>query len=67
MPSVMPNKPCLDYFMRESAKNVLKKPQKNATYNVFKHMTIVFNSNHFNTIIYTNKCCVPNVMSIKQV
>ena len=31
----------------------LKKPQKRNLTNNSKHMTIVFNCNHFNTIIYT--------------
>ena len=31
----------------------LKKPQKRNLAHNFKHMRIVFDSNHFNTIIYT--------------
>ena len=53
MPSFVANKPCLNYFMLESAKNVLKKFQKHNLARNFKHMTIVFDSNHFNTIQYS--------------
>ena len=38
--------------MRESAKNALQTLKRNIARN-FKRTTIVFNSNHFNTIRYT--------------
>ena len=41
-----------NHFMRESAKNA-KKPQKCNLARNIKHMTIVFDSNRFKTIIYT--------------
>ena len=63
-PSFMPNKPSLKYVMRKSAKNA-KKPLKWNYARNFKHITIVFNSNHFNRIIYTTSCCVPNFMPNK--
>ena len=49
---VLPNKPNLNHFMQESAKKPKKFLKSNLARN-FKHMTIVFDSNHFNTIIYT--------------
>ena len=52
VPCLGTNKPSLNHFMRES-KKILKKPIKSNLARNFKHMTIVFDSNHFNTIIYT--------------
>ena len=42
--------------MRESTKK-LKKPQKRNLARNIKHMTIVFDSNHFNTLIYQIVLC----------
>ena len=44
----------------------LKKPQKHKLARNFKHMTIIFVSNHLNTITYTNYCCVPSFVANKQ-
>ena len=53
VPTFMAKTPILNNFMRENDKKMLKKPQKcNFTRN-FKHMNIVFDSYHFNTINYT--------------
>ena len=60
----MPNKPNLKYFKRESAKNAEKTFKRNLERN-FKHMTIVFDSNNFNTILYTKYCCVQSFMQNK--
>ena len=48
----------LNHFMRESAKKI-KKPQKCNLVRNMKHMAIVFDSNHFNKILYTKQGCVP--------
>ena len=65
VPSFVANKPCLNHFMLESAKNVLKKFQKHNLARNFKHMTIVFDSNHFNTIQYSKQCSVPSFVANK--
>ena len=44
--------------MRKSTKKVKKKLEKSYLARNVKHMTIVFESNYFNTIIYTKQCCV---------
>ena len=44
------------------ARKCLKRKTKSQKYNLARngqHMTIVFNSNLFHTIIYTKQCCVP--------
>ena len=51
MPSFVANKPCLNHFIRESAKNA-KKPQKRNLASNFKHTIIFLVQNHFNTITY---------------
>ena len=48
----MQNKPCLNY-LSEKVQKMLKKPQKHNLERNLKHMTIVFNSIHFNTTINT--------------
>ena len=48
----------MNNFMRESAKKAKKKLEKCNLARNYKHMTIVFDSNHFNTIIYTKQCRV---------
>ena len=63
-PSFLIYKPSLNHFMRENAKNA-KKPLKSNLARNFKYMTIVFNSNHFSTPIYTKYCCVPSFMPNK--
>ena len=55
--SFVPHKGGLNHFMREIAKNAYKITKRNLARN-FKHMTIVFDSNDFKTIIYTKWCCV---------
>ena len=50
--SFAPQKPNLNHFMREIAKNAYKTKKRNLARN-FKHMTIVFDSNYFKKIIYT--------------
>ena len=62
--SFVRNKPCSSYCMRESAKT-LKNPLNHKLARNFKHMTIIFNSNHFNTTIYTKECCVPSFVQNK--
>ena len=52
VPSYVADKPSLNHFMQESAKKH-KKPQKRNLSRTIKNMNIVFNSNHFNKIIYT--------------
>ena len=47
----MPNKPSFNYFVGESAKNVEKTFKRYLGRN-FKYMTIDFDSNYFNKIIY---------------
>ena len=54
--SVLRNKQGLNHFMPDSANNA--KTRKLAC-NI-KHMTIVFDSNHSNTVIFTKKYCVPS-------
>ena len=53
-------------ILREKVPRILKNPLKRHIARIFKHMTIVFNSNLFNTIIYTKECCVPSFVPIKQ-
>ena len=55
VPSFVPNKPSLNHFMLEIAKNA-KNLQKGNFARSFKHMTIFFESNHFNTIIQIVLC-----------
>ena len=61
------SKPSLNHFMRESAKNA-KQPQKRNFACNFMHMSIVFDSNHLNTIKYNKLYCVlsfvPNKTSL---
>ena len=64
VPCYVPNKPSLYHFMRESAKNA-KKPQKRNFACNFKHMSIVFDPNHFYTIPYNKLYCVPNSLPNK--
>ena len=64
VPSLVPNKPSLDHFMRESGK-MPKKPLKPNFARSFKHMTTVFYSNNFNTKKYTKWCCVPSFVTNK--
>ena len=64
VPCFVANKPSLNHFMRESVKNAQKTSKRNLTLN-FKHMTISFNSKHFNTIIYTKQCYVPSFVPHK--
>ena len=52
MQCFMQNKPCLNY-LSEKVQKMLKKPQKDNLERNLKHMTIVFNSIHFNTTINT--------------
>ena len=42
------------------------KTHKIATKHVISTICLIFNSNHFNTIIYTNECCVPCCVQNKQ-
>ena len=42
-----------------------KKPQKRNIAHNIKHMTNVFDSNLFHTIIYTKYCCVPSFVPNK--
>ena len=65
MPFYVANKPSLNHSMRESAKKH-KKAQKRILARNIKHMTIVFYSNHFNTILYTKKWCVPFFVAYKR-
>ena len=51
--------------MRENAKNALKPLMLKLARNL-KHMTIDFDSNHFNTTIYTKQNYVPSFMPNKQ-
>ena len=51
-------------FTRKSLKR-LKKPRKRNLVRNFKHMTIVFDSNHFNRITYAYQCCVPSFVANK--
>ena len=44
--------------MRENTKKPKQKLEKSNLARNFKHMTIFFESNHFNTITYTKQCCV---------
>ena len=67
VPRFMANKPCLNHFMLESAKTVLKKFSKHNLARNFKHMTIVFYSNHLNPIQYSKQCSVPSFVANKQV
>ena len=53
----MPNKPSFNYFNGASPKKTLKKPYKCNFARNFKEMIIVFNSNHFKTIIYNLVLC----------
>ena len=64
IPSFAPNKPSLSHFKRQSGKNA-KKPLKPNFAHTFKHMTIVFDSNNFNTIKYTKRCCLPSFVANK--
>ena len=64
VPSFVINKPSVNNFKRESSKT-LKKPQKRNLACKFKHMIIVLDSKHFNTIIYTKGYCVPYFVSKK--
>ena len=50
MQSCMSNKP--NHLIREGSKNALLTLNKQLAINL-KHMTIVFDYNHFKTIIYT--------------
>ena len=59
VPSFMLNKPSLHHFVRENAKNAKQPKKRNFACN-FKHMTTVFDSKHFNTIIYNILYCVPS-------
>ena len=61
----MPNKPSVNYFIRESTKNAKKNPLKRHIARNFKHINIVFNSNLFNAIIYSKECCLPSLVPIK--
>ena len=45
--------------MRENVKNA-KQPEKRNFVGNFKHMSIVYGSNHFNTIKYNKLYCVPS-------
>ena len=49
----------------EKVPKTVKKPQKCNLAHNFKRKTMVFNSNHFNTIIYTKLFGVPNFMANK--
>ena len=53
VPSFMQNKPNKNYFMLQKEQEMHKKPLKRHIASIFKHMIIVFNSKHFNTIINT--------------
>ena len=61
----MPNKLSLNNILRENAKNALKPLKLKLTRNL-KHMTIDFDSNNFNTTIYTKYCCLLSFMPNKQ-
>ena len=63
-PSFVPNKTSLHHFMRENAKNA-KQPQKRNLVCNLKHMSIVFNSSHFNTITNNKLYCVPSFVPNK--
>ena len=58
----MANKPSFNHLLQESSKT-LKKPQKSNLERNFKHMTIVYDSNYFKTIIYTKSCRVPSFVT----
>ena len=65
MTSFVQNKPSLSYFMRESTKKALKPLNRNLSCNV-KHMTMNYNSNQLNTIIYTKECSVLSFLQKEQ-
>ena len=50
--------------MRENVKNA-KQPQKRNFAGTFKHMSIGFGSNHFNTLKYNKLYCVPSFVPKK--
>ena len=50
--------------MRDNAKNA-KQPQKRYFACNLKHISNVFDSNHFNTITYKKLYCVPSIVSNK--
>ena len=65
MPSFVANKPCLNHFIRESAKNAKKTLKRNLADN-FKQMFIFLVSTHLKTITYTKQCCGPSFVPNKQ-
>ena len=65
VPRFVPSKPSLNHFMRESAKKHKKKPLKSNYALNLKQMNIVFDSNAFNTIIYTKECAVQSFVPNK--
>ena len=50
--------------MRETTENAKKLQKRNLARNI-KHMTIVFDSNHLNTIFQTKYYCVPKILPNK--
>ena len=64
MPCFVPNKPTLHHFIRESAKSVKQSQKRNLACNL-KHRSIVFDSNHFNTITYNKLYCIPSFVPNK--
>ena len=69
MPSFVANKQSFNHFLRESTltlkKKRLEKPQKRNLARNFKRMTIVYDSNYFNTITNTKQFCVPRFLTNK--
>ena len=64
VPFFVATKRSMNHFMRERDKNA-KKPQRcNLAHNI-KNMTIVFDSNHLNTIFYIKYCYVPSFVENK--
>ena len=53
-------------ILYEKVPKTLTKPQKRNLARNFKHMTIIYDSNHFNPIIYLKLCCVTSLVENKQ-
>ena len=64
VPSFMVDKPSLNHFVRESAKNAIQRQRCNFACN-FMHMSIIFDSNYLNTIIYNKLNHVPSFVPKK--
>ena len=58
VPSFAANKPCLNHYIRESAKNAVILKKRNLARNI-QHMTIIFDSNLLKKITNAKQCCVP--------